>query len=150
MVKKLALILGGFVIHFFDSDEPYVTVLGIPNFALSIISYKHAYTHTYTHRLTDKYAKGAGVVHPLGESIINPWAQKAAELNVAKPLDPNYWYIIVVCPCLSIVLWNSRIITYSYSNTLMSNLQVTIERINNVFWSSCSPRFFLCLSRIYG
>jgi len=49
------------------------------------------YLGWYIEWLTGKYAKGAGVIHPFGGDIINPWAKKATELNIVKPSDPNYW-----------------------------------------------------------
>jgi len=49
------------------------------------------YLGWYIEWVSGNYAKGAGVIHPLGEDIINPWAKKATELNIVKPSDSNYW-----------------------------------------------------------
>ena len=53
------------------------------------------YLGWYIEWQTGKYSRGYGVVHPAGEPIINPWAQKATEANINKPDDPNYWKTLV-------------------------------------------------------
>ena len=39
--------------------------------------------------MLDDYPSGAGVTHTKGEPIRNPWALKANELNLPRPMSPN-------------------------------------------------------------
>ena len=43
------------------------------------------YLQWYLEWARDEYPTGRGVIHALGEPVVNPWARAAARVNISRP-----------------------------------------------------------------